>query len=536
MFNKDFYPTSQSMIKKMCNLIDFRRVKTVLEPSGGKGNIPDYLLSDRCYNFKSTQKDIDVIESERELQYILRGKKYRLVHDDFLTFNSLKSYDLIIMNPPFSDGDKHLLKAIEMISSTGGQLVALVNAQTIKNPFTNSRKRLLNQLGLLDAKIEHIEDAFIDSERETAVEVAMIYISCKRQFKDSIILDHLKHDSHDREQSSYTYTDTLISGNPIEGLVERYNNEINVGIRFINDYEYLAKYLFDVDPLTEEVSEYRTPLRLAVGLDDNRYNNHGVDINEFIKLVRNKYWNLLFDSSGFQSLLTTDIKRRYQDKLSDLCEYDFSLFNINQIKYDISQLLSGSLEDTILKLFDELSHDHAYYNTSKNIHLYDGWKTNKAWKINHKVIFPLSCLHWYSNNIEVNKREVIDKLRDIEKVMNYLDIGEAKDIDLVTALDEAESKGQTKKIQLKHFMITLYKKGTCHLEFTSLETLKKFNIFGSNKKGWLPPGYGTKAYHEMSEDERHVIDDYQGQEDYNFLMLQPNKYLFDPSTQLKLTA
>ena len=38
----------------------------------------------------------------------------RIVHDDFFTYRGWKQYDLILMNPPFSNGAMHLLKAIEL--------------------------------------------------------------------------------------------------------------------------------------------------------------------------------------------------------------------------------------------------------------------------------------------------------------------------------------------------------------------------------------------------------------------------------------
>lgn len=58
--------------------------------------------------------DIDCIEKDKNLQHILRGKDFRVIHDDFLTFDSMKEYNVIIMNLPFSEGDKHLLKALQI--------------------------------------------------------------------------------------------------------------------------------------------------------------------------------------------------------------------------------------------------------------------------------------------------------------------------------------------------------------------------------------------------------------------------------------
>ena len=36
------------------------------------------------------------------------------------------------------------------------------------------------------------------------------------------------------------------------------------------------------------------------------------------------------------------------------------------------------------------------------------------------------------------------------------------------------------------------KKGTCHITFTDTKLLDKLNVYGSQKKGWLPPGFGCR--------------------------------------------
>ena len=54
------------------------------------------------------------------------------------------------------------------------------------------------------------------------------------------------------------------------------------------------------------------------------------------------------------------------------------------------------------------------------------------------------------------------------------------------------------------------KKGTVHLTFKNAELLKKFNIFGSQRKAWLPPCYGKKHYNDMTDEEKRVIDEFDG--------------------------
>ena len=94
-------------------------------------------------------------------------------------------------------------------------------------------------------------------------------------------------------------------------------------------------------------------------------------------------------------------------------------------------------------------------------------------------------------------------------------------------MSRAEEEGQTKKVQLKYFTVTFYKKGTCHIEFTDLELLKKFNIFGSQRKGWLPPAYGKKSYKDLTLEEKAVIDDFEGQASYEDTYANVDKYLID---------
>ncbi len=105
---------------------------------------------------------------------------------------------------------------------------------------------------------------------------------------------------------------------------------------------------------------------------------------------------------------------------------------------------------------------------------------------------------------------------------------------LYQILRNAESAQQSKNIECKYFTVTFYKKGTCHIVFHDEELLKKFNIFGSQHKGWLPQSYGNKTYENMEPEEQAVIDAFEGRESYEKLMLCPEKYMIDISNQILL--
>ena len=225
----EFYPTPIHIVSKMLDGIDFKLVNSVLEPSAGKGDICDRIndklkYSRSGYSYSDREKfigDIDCIEINSNLQHILKGKGYRVVHDDFLTYETFKRYSLIVMNPPFSDGDKHLLKAIEM-QEKGGQIVCLLNAETIKNTSTNSRKELFQKLQDYNADIQFIQDGFIDSERRTGVEIALIKVNIPKAEQKSYIFEQLKNEEQYHEQNTEQRYYTLVHNDLIASITEQY--------------------------------------------------------------------------------------------------------------------------------------------------------------------------------------------------------------------------------------------------------------------------------------------------------------------------
>lgn len=177
--NRDFYPTSERIINKMLEGLDYRYINTILEPSAGSGNIVNTLKRIEEQENKWSRKfefDIDCIEYDRNLRAILKENNHRVVYDDFLAYETMKTYDLIIMNPPFSNGCKHLLKALEMQKRNGGAVICILNAETLRNQCSNERITLAKELEEYGAEIKYIEDAFLDAERKTSVEIALIKV------------------------------------------------------------------------------------------------------------------------------------------------------------------------------------------------------------------------------------------------------------------------------------------------------------------------------------------------------------------------
>lgn len=501
----------------MLDGIDWHYVESVLEPSAGKGDLADGVttkISDK-YRYRSDKKpDIECIEIDPDLRSVLTGKGYRVVHDDFLTYITFRRYDLIVMNPPFSEGDKHLLKALEM-QKNGGSIVCLLNAETLRNPYSVNRKILLRKLKEYNANIEYIEGAFNNAERKTDVEIALVKVYVEQSKGNSVILDHL--DKTTIEYHTQKYTQANIAPNDIiAAVVAQYQYEATAGCQLIQDFRALQ-------PVTSK--EFNEGSESILKLTMNRYENEIANETLYVRELRYKYWKTLFQSEKFAGIFTSNLRKKYMERLHALKDYEFSFHNIYQIRIDMNKQMLQGVEDAIISLFDELSHKHHWYDeTSKNIHYYDGWKTNKAWIINKKVIIPLNAYSAWDGGFSPGWN-VESKLADIEKVFNYLS-GEVSDgSEIRQVLEEAKQQEQTKNIEFKYFKVNFYKKGTCHITFTNDKLLKKFNLFGSRRKGWLPPTYGKVRYGDMTQEERDVVDAFEGEKAYKETVRNSEFYL-----------
>lgn len=522
---EEFYPTPKKLLDKVTLGIDWKKVNTVLEPSAGKGDIAAYVTEKAKLDWNNAL-DVDCIEIDQDLAATLKGKEFKVVHDDFLTFHTYKRYDLIIMNPPFSSGSRHLVKALDM-QKDGGAVICILNAETLKNPCTNERVTLIKHLNELSADIEYLAGEFASAERPTGVEIAVIKVCIPEKEQDSFIFESTKN-LHKKAfgETSYSNITDLAPNDFIEAIVAMYNIEVDSGIKLIQEYQAMCPHL--LDDLRED-SVYKKPII------EMKLQNKSLSTNEFVKEVRRKYWTALFHNRKFTGQMTYNLSKKYFDQVAELVNYDFSMYNIKCIQEEMSRNLIKGIEDCIIELFDQLSYQYSYSRELEhNIHYYNGWCTNKAWIINKKVILPFMNAFSSWNSRFEPRYDVRTKLSDIEKALNYLDGGLTDSLDMDRILNNAEKTGQTKKIKLKYFYVTFYKKGTCHIEFTNEDLLKKLNIFGSQQKRWLPPGYGRKRYGEFTPEERVVIDEFEGKESYQDTIIRSDYYIYNPKTSLPL--
>lgn len=584
---KGFYPTPPELAERLLAGIDWHYVATVLEPSAGKGDlvkavaqkahslrygetlsvdcveIDPYLRSILEYEFGGRREEEiwerrkqlndkeswnAVTRTKGELTPMEAAEKRRLereydwlhklsapvVHDDFLTFQSRKHYDLIVMNPPFADGDAHLLKAIELQRRWGGQIRCLLNADTLLNPCTNRRKVLESQLAELGAEMEYIEGGFANGERATGVTVALIKIAIPQVNEDSDIFQRLSEAAHLDEESARDVTDMAVT-DFMEQIVSRFNVEVDAGLELIREYRNMRPYL--LDSFDKEDKFGFTTLTLCAG-DPSKSGGRGSvpSVNKFLGLVRKKYWSALFSNKEFVGKLTSNLREKYRGMVDEMVKYDFTLFNIQKIAAQMNAEMGRGIQDTIVELFDKMTEKQTWYpEMERNIHYYNGWKTNKAHKLGMKVILPVYGMFssWSRKAFELYEAE--KTISDIEKVFDYLDGNMTAHVNLHGVLQTACNEGQTRNIPCKFFDVTLYKKGTMHIKFRNPELVDRFNIYCCKHKGWLPPSYGKARYSNMQAGEKAMVDSFHGdgkegsgEKGYNLVMARADYFLSEP--------
>lgn len=544
----EFYPTPSDVAGKLFAGVKWRSVKSILEPSAGKGDLCDFtknirigkrrsLYGDTSYRLKDTNVEFDCIEIDENLRHILTGKGYRVVHDDFLTFTTYKRYDLILMNPPFSVGDLHLLHAIDLVRN-GGQIACILNAETLRNPYTKTRMTLMKELKRYKAQIRYVKDAFKNAERKAVVDIAIINICIPSAEPDTSIYDNLK--KAKQQEGDVVIEKEIAPSNTVERLIREYDVLCSVGIDLMQKYNGVTKYI------TCGEDKYSTPMIMLSIAGHAEPHCGPEEINRFLTNARLYYWQRLFDIPELRERMTSSMQSEYSDIVRTMKDYEFSEFNIRQVIKRIMSQLGEGVEEAIMKCFDKLSNEHTYHEDieNDNIHYFNGWKTNKVHYVNRKCIIPTwGCFareykpdkHGRYKDVytDIDPHGCFAVLGDLEKALDYLDKGETPRVNMEWRLEAAAKEGRT-SVACKYFNVKFYKKGTCHIEFYDQKVLDRLNIFAARKRMWLPPTYGKVHYKDMDDESKRVVDEFMGQERYETVMQNPNDYLLDSSSMVPL--
>src|SRR5690625_3119834 len=280
MFDRDFYPTPKEVIGQMLMGIDVRD-KTILEPSAGKGDIVDEL----------TRRGATVLTYEKnpDLATIVAEKSTYLGRD-FLecTPQKVSHIDMIVMNPPFSADERHVLHAWE-VAPEGCHIISLAPTATVNDTTGYSRRKQLGQLirEYGDASIE-LGDCFAQAERKTGVEVSIVHL-----FKP-VISEDFDYEGFFMDVEEEDYPEGLIRHNEVRSLVGRYVGALKV----FDDFEKVSGRM-------EELVE---PIGLTDGFEFKfSYNETVTTKKEFAKELQKRAWAHIFRKMDMERFVTSGV-------------------------------------------------------------------------------------------------------------------------------------------------------------------------------------------------------------------------------------
>jgi Domain of unknown function (DUF4942) len=522
--NPDFFPTPRRVARKMLARITNKEAKYFLEPSAGKGDIadvirnpctfeefedehPEYAERNRTRGYdgygwgdnRHSRLNIDVLESYPALIQVLRGKEYDVVGYDWLNYEGVSYYDAIVMNPPFSEGSKHLLKAWDFLHN--GEIVCLLNEETIKNPHTEERKRLaqiIEQFG----DVEFLGDCFSTAEHKTCVNVAMVYM--KKTAQDDAPDLWAKEATQEKDYSvNFDGDVNMLAIRDNLGNMEHWFNMANEHwIRGIEHIRKAALYLRQ-----NKISETRSSSH-----DDDFGKILGMAMSnvftcraEFLRRHRRLAWTSVFQQMEFNRWLDSKQQEKFLRDVERDSTIPFTAENIKGTLENVFMSRKKLFDESVANVFDELC-SHAVENGSgpampdriKNHRGSDGWKTNDNYKVNQRLVFPYGCRYDADFNSFRLRYDSADRIyTDLDRILCVLDgqpfdkcytVGAA----LNRAFDRKYHSISDQITESQYFEIRFYKKGTVHLKWKREDLWESFNKTAAAGKKWL--GEDTQQY------------------------------------------
>lgn len=482
MFNNEFFPTPRAVARKMLERITNKNPKHFLDPSAGKGDLAD-AIQERFGGRYRENITVDCIEIQPELVSVLSGKDHPVVGFDWLDYDGVCYYDAIIMNPPFSNGDEHLLRAWDFLHH--GEIVCLLNEETIKNPHTAARKRL-KAIIETGGSVEFLGDVFSKAQRKTGVNVALVYLKKESQ-DDSVDLWARHTEEKDTDKIDIGSDENMLALRDNLGNMQHWYDKTNE--HMIQAFMHIRKaavYMGAND--THDIPNLKEIIGMATS------NMHDAKA-EFLKAHRKSAWETVFYKMEFRKWLDKKQTDEFVRDIERNANIPFTKENIKGTLQNVFLQRHKLFEQSVANVFDELTR---YYDGNTN-HT-EGWKSNDNYKVNKKIVFPWGCsfsstLKDFSHRYNGSQSDIYN---DLDRIMCVLDGKDFEKCDTIgNALDRQFRKlGYNVKapfdneVESDYFRIKFYKKGTVHLFFKDDELWTQFNVTASKGKMWL--GHDTK--------------------------------------------
>ena len=464
MFDKDFYPTPDSVIEQMLIGHDVAG-KIILEPSAGSGNIVDYLQ-------KNYAKEVLACEINSKLRRIVESK-CRVIAYDFLTVRpeDISHVDMIVMNPPFSDARRHILHAYE-IAPGGCEIIALCNSSdmTVGWHATKDQEKLKELVRDYGYK-EELGDCFTTAERKTDV-----WVSCLHLYKPK---------TGEQEFEDYMFSgqmDADISGKQ-EGLIE-YNVIRDVVARYIEAVKRYEK----VEALSNEVNKLTSLFRgdYGEGIVFGAYRvgerSQCAITRQYFKIdLQKQAWRYIINKLELGKFATSKVYEQINRFIERQSHVPFTMHNIYQMIYMIIGTQESRMETVIVEAFENICSF-----SSENSTAGEKWKTNSNYMVNKRFIVPYMTSYdtrWASQYLKLRYSSLYSKIADVITALEYI-TGKQSCYSIEDYIRKNKLEWGKWHDCGNFFRFRGYKKGTMHFEFVNDNDWLLFNRRVAEIKGW----------------------------------------------------
>lgn len=471
--NADFYPTPTDVINTMMLGEDILG-KTILEPSAGSGNIVSWLKENGAGEVIACEKD-------KVLQKLLAGK-CELIADDFLSVTSdqVSHVNYIVMNPPFSDGVKHIKHAFD-IAPAGCTVISLCNSSNLERRFSSERQELYELVELYGCS-EYLGTVFDAAERKTNVGVSLIKLYKTGEDED--------------EFAGYIFSDEddILNKNEAEGIVQ-YNvvrdmvNRYTSAVKLFDETMEVANKINDVAKFSDSKFDY-VPIRFTTV--DTNGNAVSISRQQYKKQLQKYYWRIIFNKLNMDKYATNGLREQINKFVEKQVNVPFTMHNIYQVLNMVIQTTGQRMNTAILEAFDLICSFSDENSTAG-----EKWKTNANYMVNRKFIVPYmtdydSRYSTLNECMRLNYGGNVTRIEDVIKALCYIT---GTNYDNITNLHDYVYRNNLSYgtcYEWSFFRIKGFKKGTMHFEFTDEDVWIRFNQQVAKQRGWVLPKKSKK--------------------------------------------
>lgn len=458
MFNPDFYPTPPEVAALMLDPLDLRG-RTVLEPSAGKGDLVRECLARGAAEVLWCEKEPQL----RDMLTSIPGGYYRGVDFLLLAAEEISHIDLIVMNPPFSADERHILHAWE-IAPPGCEIVALCNWNTVDG-YRRGLQRQLCSLIEAYGSSENLGECFADAERPTRVQVGLVRLS-----KSGVQV------GRDEFAGFFLGPDDIEAQG--EGLIP-YRRSRDIVNRYVE-----ACRIYDEQ--VEAATRLHNVLDGFFGKDlglQVTVEGAPVSRNRFRKDLQKAAWQHVFAEFLPQQLATSQLARDINQFVEQQSRIPFTERNL----YRMLQIVAGTQELRVDRAIEEAI-DSLTQHTKENRYGVDGWVTNSGYMLNRRFIRAHMAEPSYSDPSRVRITtygRASDEIRDLIKAICFITGRRFEEVAQPERGDNTYEPGQWHRWGF--FRFRPYKKGTVHFEFLDDEVWAAVNARYARIKGQVLP-------------------------------------------------